>query len=105
MYNVTISNAVKEYLISLPKSEQLKGLKSIKMFEIMGHKLSFPYKRDIKGDKHLKELRTPTGTRIYYFYFNGKEYRCIWAGSKKTQEKDIKKAKQILAKIIGNSYA
>ena len=53
MYDVTIAAAVKKYLMSLPKSEQLKGLKSIKMLEIMGHKLSFPYKKDIKGDKYL----------------------------------------------------
>ena len=99
MYKVNIEKAVADYIKRLPKSEQLKSIKVIKMLEALGHQLGLPYKKDITGDKFLKELRTATGTRIYYFYFDGKEYRCIWAGNKNTQSKDIKKAQKIIKDI------
>ena len=87
-----------------PKADQSKGFKVIKMLELMGHQLGMPYKKDIKGDDHLKELRTPTGTRIYYFFFDGAAYHCVWAGNKKTQEKDIQKAKSIIIEMIGGKH-
>ncbi|WP_440617067.1 type II toxin-antitoxin system RelE/ParE family toxin [Cysteiniphilum sp. 6C5] len=100
-YKVELEVEVIKYLKALSKSELIKAYKVIDLLRMFGHALSLPYKKDIQGNKHLKELRTPTGTRIYYFYFDGKTYRCIWAGNKKTQTKDIEKAKRILKDLIG----
>lgn len=100
-YRVDIESEVVKYLKKLTRGEMLKAYKIIDLLRIFGHELGLPYKKDIRGDKHLKELRTPTGTRIYYFYFDGMSYRCIWAGNKKTQLKDIHKAKRIMKDLIG----
>lgn len=79
--------------------EQLKSIaKEMRLLELCGNLLKLPHSRSLK--KGLFELRERKyGFRIYYTFLQNKEIIMLHAGNKKTQEKDIKVARERLIEL------
>jgi len=89
------SGSIEKWLNQLTK-EQLKSVaKEITMLEEVGNELKLPHSRSLgKGLFELRERRY--GYRMYYGFQGKNIIILLTAGDKKTQEKDIKVARERL---------
>ena len=93
-----IKNPIERWLDKLPK-EQIEsvGLELL-MFEKVGNELTLPHSKALgRGIFELRERRF--GLRIYYCFQGKKIIILLAAGNKRTQEKDIKIARERLRKL------
>lgn len=90
---------VEEWLDSL-SNEQLKSVaKEIKLLELCGNKLKLPHSRSLKNG--LFELRERKyGYRIYYAFMPNAKIILLHTGGKSSQERDIKKSRDLLDELI-----
>jgi len=97
-WKVYYLEAVENWLDALQK-DQLKSIsKEIVLLECCGNKLRLPHSRSLCGG--LFELRDRRfGIRIYYCFHEKEEILILHGGSKKGQEKDIEKARELLKKM------
>lgn len=86
-------NPIEKWLDKLT-SEQLKSVaKEIRMLELLGNKLKLPHSKSLgKGLFELRERRF--GYRVYYCFEQESIVILLAAGDKKSQEKDIKVARE-----------
>lgn len=94
-WNIVYLEPVEEWFNTLTP-QQLKSLaKELRLLELSGNQLKLPHSRTLGAG--LFELRERTfGLRLYYT-FNGQQLIILLhAGDKKSQAKDIKKARQQL---------
>ena len=89
-------NPIEKWLDKL-SDEQIKSVaKEISMLEEVGNELVLPHSRPLgKGLFELRERRF--GFRIYYCFQGGYVIILLAAGDKKTQDGDIKIARERLA--------
>lgn len=94
------SPPVQEWLDDLTQ-EQLKAIsKELMLLKKAGNKLRIPHSKPI--DTSLFELRERRfGYRVYYTFDKGKIIILIAAGDKSSQKRDIKIARERLAKLKG----
>ena len=94
--NASGGSTVEKWLDSLSR-EQLKSVaKEMKLLEICGNKLKLPHSRSLK--KGLFELRERQyGLRIYYAFLQDKTVLMLHAGNKRTQNRDIEVARNVLS--------
>lgn len=77
-------------------NEQLKAIaKEIKILEIIGNELKLPHSRSL-GDGLFELRERRFGYRIYYGFKGNDIIILVAAGDKKSQENDIKIARQRL---------
>ncbi|WP_440683243.1 type II toxin-antitoxin system RelE/ParE family toxin [Cysteiniphilum halobium] len=95
-YKVELEVEVVKYLKALSKSELIKAYKVIDLLRMFGHELSLPYKKDIQGNKHLKELRTPTGTESTIFILMAKLTVAYGLETKKHRQKILRRQNAFL---------
>jgi len=87
--------AVEEWLDSLDEDQFKSVAKELKMLEICGNTLRLPHSRSLgEGLFELRERKY--GLRIYYGYQQQRVIILLAAGNKKTQERDIRIARQRL---------
>jgi putative addiction module killer protein len=91
-------STVEKWLDSLTQ-EQLKSVAvEMKLLELCGNKLRLPHSSSLK--KGLFELRERKfGYRIYYAFLPNKIILMLQAGDKKSQNRDIKIARQHLDEL------
>jgi len=91
-------NSIEQWLDKLTK-EQLKSVaKELKMLELTGNLLKMPHSKALgEGLFELRERRY--GYRIYYGFHGKQTIILLVAGNKKSQESDIKTARERLAKM------
>lgn len=94
-WNVVYLDSVEEWLDKLTK-QQLKSLaKEIRLLELCGNQLKLPHSRSLGSG--LFELRERQhGLRVYYCFNKKEVIVLLHAGDKKTQKKDIKKARELI---------
>lgn len=94
-WDVRYCDEVETWLDSLD-TRQLKSVaKELKMLEIAGHELRLPHSKSLGSG--LFELRERQyGLRVYYTFDKGRVVILLCAGDKKTQQRDIERAKSIL---------
>jgi putative addiction module killer protein len=94
-WKIVYLDTLEEWISQLNKM-QLKSLaKELKLLELCGNKIKLPHSKALGAG--LFELRERKfGLRIYYTYSNGNIIILLHAGSKKSQNKDIKIAKKLL---------
>lgn len=92
-------SSVEEWL-DLLTDEQFKSVaKEMKLLELCGNLLKLPHSRSLK--KGLFELRERNyGLRIYYAFLPNKIILMLHAGNKKTQDRDIKIARDRLDELM-----
>lgn len=97
----TGESSVEKWLDSLT-NEQLKSVAGeMKLLELCGNNLRLPHSSSLR--KGLFELRERKfGYRIYYAFLPNKVIIMLHAGNKKSQNKDIKTARQRLDEFIRN---
>ena len=78
------------------KKAQLQIQKRLYAITEFGH---FGVHRSVSDDDTIWELKWKNGRRIYYCYLQETRILLLLGGNKNGQEKDIKKAENILAKI------
>ena len=91
-------NSIEQWLDKLTK-EQLKSVaKELKMLELTGNLLKMPHSKALgEGLFELRERRY--GYRIYYGFHGKQTIILLVAANKKSQESDIKTARERLAKM------
>jgi putative addiction module killer protein len=91
-------SSIEQWLNELTK-EQLKSVaKELKMLALAGNELKMPHSKALgKGLFELRERRY--GYRIYYGFQDNQVIILLAVGDKKSQEKDIKIARERLSKI------
>ena len=78
--------------------DQLKAVaKKLKVLQKMGNDLRMPHSKAL-GDRLFELRESRYGYRIYYSFLGGSLILLLATGDEKTQEKDIKVARQRLAK-------
>lgn len=94
----TGKNPIEKWLAKLTK-DQLKSIaKEIMMLEEIGNELKLPHSRALgKGLFELRERRY--GYRVYYGFSGEYVIILLGAGDKRSQEKDIKVARQRLSEV------
>lgn len=89
---------IEQWFDSLTKEEFKSVAKELKLLELCGNKLKLPHSKSLK--KGLFELRDRKyGFRIYYTFMKCKIILIMQAGNKKTQDKDIKIARERLNQL------
>lgn len=98
MWKIKFLAIVEKELDSLT-NEQLKSIaKEIKLLELCGNSLKLPHSKALgNGLFELRERKF--GFRIYYTFLNNQIIILLRAGNKATQDKDIKIARNYLAKL------
>ncbi|HSX38570.1 MAG TPA: type II toxin-antitoxin system RelE/ParE family toxin [Chlamydiales bacterium] len=86
-----------EWLESLAPKHRIQVKDRIKRIEDDGH---FGIYKDLKNG--IYELKWEIGTRAYYVYMDPRKLLFLWGGNKNGQNKDIKKAKNILEKFLAS---
>ena len=88
-------NPIEKWLDKLTRDQLKSVAKEIAMIEEVGNELKLPHSRALgKGLFELRERRY--GLRIYYCFQGESIIILLAAGSKKTQENDIKIARERL---------
>ena len=102
MYEVELLEEAEKWLLNLPVEQKKEIILLIKMLERLGYELQLPHSRQLKETREkIKELRcTKYGNRLYYIHHKNKIYIGLLGGSKKTQNRDIKKADNIWVTIL-----
>jgi putative addiction module killer protein len=94
-WDILYSEHVQNWLDELDK-QQLKSLaKELRLIELCGNQLKLPHSKSLGAG--LFELRERSyGLRIYYCFKHNNCIILLNGGDKKTQTKDIKKARTLL---------
>lgn len=97
--NYEEDSPIEEWLNLLHK-EQLKSVaKELKLLELCGNRLQLPLSRSLKNG--LFELRERKyGFRIYYTFLKNRKILMMHAGDKKTQNRDIDRARDRLYQLM-----
>ena len=97
-WNIIYFEDVEKFLDKLSK-EQLKSIaKEVRLLEFCGNDLKLPHSKSLGGG--LFELRERRfGIRLYYGFSNDQIILILHGGAKKTQDKDIKKARVLIKNI------
>ena len=91
-------SSVEKWLDSLTQDQLKSVAKELKLLELCGNELKLPHSKSL--GKSLFELRERRyGYRIYYIFYHNKIIILLGAGNKKTQQKDIKIARERLVKL------
>lgn len=94
-WNIHSYEIVDTWLEKLPAKQYKSVAKELRLLELCGNQLKLPHSKAL--GKGLFELRERAhGLRIYYSFSRKRGIILLGAGNKKTQNKDIKKAYQLL---------
>src|SRR3990167_6213536 len=101
-WKIKYLDSVESWLGSLNKPQLKSIAKELRLVELCGNELKLPHSKSLGGG--LFELRERRfGLRIYYCFDQEQVVLLLHAGDKGTQTKDIKMAKNLLAKVRGES--
>jgi putative addiction module killer protein len=83
--------------------EQFKSIaKELKLLELCGNTLRLPHSKSLgRGLFELRERKF--GYRIYYTFCKNQIIILLNGGDKSSQKRDIKRAKELLAKILNET--
>ena len=97
VWDIVYIDSVESWLDCLT-TQQLKSVaKELRFLELSGNKLRLPHSKSLGGG--LFELRERKfGYRIYYAFDHGKLVVLLQAGDKSSQQRDIRLAREALAK-------
>lgn len=102
-WNISYLEPAERWLNQL-ETIQLKSVaKELKLLELLGNHLKLPHSKSLgNGLFELRERKF--GLRLYYFFDKGQLILLSNGGGKKTQTKDIKQARLLLAEYrrMGN---
>lgn len=102
-WNVCYLSSVESWLSSLSKPQLKSVAKELRLLELMGNGLRLPHSKSLgQGLCELRERKF--GYRIYYCFNKDQVVLLLHAGDKSSQKKDIKTARELLAKYKGDSY-
>lgn len=88
-----------EHWLNQLTNEQLKSVaKELKLLELCGNRLRLPHSKAL-GERLFELRERANGFRIYYSFTTGYVIVLLHAGSKDTQEKDIKLARKRLGQL------
>jgi putative addiction module killer protein len=91
-------NPIEKWIDTLTKEQLSSVAKELKILELTGNELKLPHSKALGGG--LFELRERRfGYRIYYCFHGKQLVILLAAGDKKSQERDIKIARERLSKI------
>lgn len=92
-------SSVEEFFDQLTK-EQFKSLaKELRLLELCGNTLKLPHSKSL--GQRLFELRERKfGYRVYYTFYKNQIIILLNAGNKTSQQRDIKKAKELLVNFL-----
>lgn len=97
-WTVMFDDNVEAWLDKLNKRQFKSVAKELTLLEMCGNSLSMPHSRPLgNGLFELRERKF--GYRIYYTFKAQKIIVMLHAGNKKTQQRDISKAKQFIINL------
>jgi phage-related protein len=80
---------VSSFILGLPVKDQVKVLRTIRLLEAEGVRLTGPHSKAIQGERNLYELRVILGNniqRVFYYLFDGSTFVLLHGFTKKTQK-------------------
>lgn len=94
-WQVSYLDTIQNWLDNLTKQQIISLAKEIRLLELCGNCLKLPHSKSLgSGLFELRERRY--GLRVYYGFSQKKDIVLLHAGDKKTQKKDMKKARELL---------
>ena len=94
-YEIFTETEFDDWLASRRKKERLQVQDRLDLIETEGH---FGDHKSVTDDNTVWELRWANGRRVYYSYLPKTKIIVLLGGNKNGQEKDIKRASNLLSK-------
>ncbi|MAZ77557.1 MAG: hypothetical protein CMF39_02660 [Legionellaceae bacterium] len=97
-WNIVYAEHVETWLDKLDNTQLKSVAKELCLLEMCGNELKLPHSKSL--GRSLFELRERKfGLRIYYAFNETQDIVLLVAGNKQTQQRDIRKARQLLKTV------